>query len=153
MRHIKSYLARDHRDCDELLSAVEEAASTTCWTEAQSNANSLVSALSAHFAKEEQVLFPYFEGDDKTMAQVTAGLRAEHARMLSLARLLASATAWRDPRSVYDAAHSFYCVMVHHNENEERNLFTMSDELLGAQADRLIAQMEAVAGSVQGEQQ
>lgn len=152
MDSVKSYLTRDHRECDSLLADVEVAAHTRNWTEAERGANALLSAMSAHFAKEERVWFSYLEKHDSTMAAATADLRSEHSRMLALARLLASAAVWRDPQAVYDTSHSLYCIMVRHNENEERSMFARSSELADAQSARLIARMESVAGSTRARQ-
>jgi len=61
MENISTALTRDHRSCDNLIAAAEEAVEKHQWDEADSLFSDFVASMEHHLGKEEEVLFPALE--------------------------------------------------------------------------------------------
>jgi hypothetical protein len=147
MRNIKFFLSRAHRECGRLLAAIEDAARSQDWSQTESRAEALVSALAVQIASEEEVLFPCIDGGNRFPGPLSSKLRAQHAMMRVLSRQLTKGAAIRDARVVAEAAGELAKILRDHSNREESAIVPAVDTLRGVQADRLIANMEHVAES------
>ncbi|HTY99196.1 MAG TPA: hemerythrin domain-containing protein, partial [Rhodocyclaceae bacterium] len=96
MATLTSPLIAHHKYCDELYAEAEGAAHDGRWQECGDACGKLCREIEAHFATEEQVLFPAFEAATGMTSGPTQMMRFEHAQMRELLGDLATAEARRD---------------------------------------------------------
>ncbi|MDP1682322.1 MAG: hemerythrin domain-containing protein [Burkholderiales bacterium] len=145
MDRISSYLAPDHRHCDDYFSAAEEAALQGEWEAAAAQFNQFILAMQHHFVKEETVLFPAFEQCTRNARGPTEVMRMEHTQMRGLFQDLQQALASRDANAYAGAAETLLILMQQHNLKEEQMLYRMCDQMLAQESADLIARMSAIA--------
>src|SRR5512140_1769147 len=133
-----------HRHCDSLFVAAEESVRRGDWTAAPASSERLHRQMEAHFAAEEDLLFPAFEAATGMSGGPTAMMRHEHEQMRALLAQLAAACAARDGDSYSGVAETLLMLMQQHNMKEENILYPMCDQALGAEAERLCAKMSAM---------
>lgn len=143
MNTILDFLGSDHRACDGLFAAAEEAAASKNWSGARSLFSQFYRAMSRHFAMEEEVLFPGFETKTGNTMGPTQVMRAEHEQMRSLMREMDEALVANDELRFLGLSETFNMLMQQHNLKEENVLYPMSDRALAAERDTLIRQMDA----------
>jgi iron-sulfur cluster repair protein YtfE (RIC family) len=90
--------------------------------------------IGAHFATEEQVLFPAFEAVSGSRMGPTQMMRLEHAQMNTLMAQLDHAVTARDADGFAGTAETLLILMQQHNMKEENILYPMCDEALVGQA-------------------
>ncbi len=144
MGTISSYLAADHRHCDDLFAAAEEDAAKGAWEAAANGFAGLLDAMGRHFAMEEEVLFPAFEQATGSSAGPTQVMRSEHQQMREVLGRMAAAVAGRDADGYSGLSETLLILMQQHNIKEEQILYPMSDRALGAEREQLVQRMEAV---------
>lgn len=133
-----------HRHCDSLFVAAEESVRRGDWTAATASFERLHGQMEAHFAAEEDLLFPAFEAATGMSGGPTAMMRHEHEQMRALLAQLAAACAARDGDSYSGVAETLLMLMQQHNMKEENILYPMCDRALGAEAEALGAKMGAL---------
>ncbi|MEK7436721.1 MAG: hemerythrin domain-containing protein [Pseudomonadota bacterium] len=133
-----------HRHCDDLFVAAEEAAQRADWTAAGPAFERFHGQMKAHFEAEENLLFPAFEAATGMSAGPTQMMRHEHEQMRGLLAQLAAACEARDGEAYAGAAETLLMLMQQHNMKEENILYPMCDQALGAEAERLGADMDAL---------
>jgi hemerythrin-like domain-containing protein len=132
-----------HRHCDDLFVAAEESAQRGDWTAAAPAFERFQDQMKAHFAAEENLLFPAFEAATGMSAGPTQMMRHEHEQMRSLLLQLAVACEAHDGESYAGVAETLLMLMQQHNMKEENILYPMCDQALGAEAQRLGAKIGA----------
>jgi len=131
-----------HRHCDDLFVAAEASAQSGDWAAATPAFERFHAQMMAHFAAEEDMLFPAFEAATGMSAGPTQMMRHEHEQMRGLLAQLAAACVARDGEVYAGAAETLLMLMQQHNMKEENILYPMCDQALGAEAERLAAKMD-----------
>ena len=122
-----------HKHCDELFAAAEEDAQRGRWSECLSHFRRFRCEIEAHFATEEQLLFPAFEAVTGMVAGPSQVMRFEHAQMRDLLARMESAVAARDAGEFAGSAETLLILMQQHNMKEENILYPMCERTLAGQ--------------------
>ncbi|WP_354686123.1 hemerythrin domain-containing protein [Cupriavidus necator] len=118
-------LMRQHRDCDDALARLEDAARAGNWNQAAGALALLEAALEGNFNAEEARLFPAFEQATGIAGGPTAVMRREHDEVRAL---LANAREWlslRDGNALAAEIDTLVVLLQQHNVKEENVLFPM----------------------------
>jgi iron-sulfur cluster repair protein YtfE (RIC family) len=147
MDNLTQPLHDHHKHCDDLFAAAEEAAQDRRWPECQRLFERFRGEIEAHFATEEQVLFPAFELASGMVAGPSQVMRFEHAQMRDLMARMEQAAARRDGNEFSGSAETLLILMQQHNMKEENILYPMCERTLAGQAlpvgPGLLARVEA----------
>ena len=143
MKTIAEFMTADHKACDEVFAAAETATLTDDWSEAETSFNAFRDDMAHHFAMEEDALFP---------ALVSAGgpsgpvhmMRMEHTQVRGLLDQMAAALAAKDAQEYGGLSETLLMVMQQHNLKEEQILYPIADQILAAQREALLGQMQAI---------
>lgn len=139
MPSIETFMAQDHKACDERFARAEAAASAGDWNTAAREFAAFRAAMERHFGMEEDVLFAAFEDRTGMTGGPTAMMRAEHEQMREVLQTLADAVEAQATDEYLGEAETLNVLMQQHNIKEEQVLYRMMDEHLGADADALLA--------------
>lgn len=93
---------------------------------------------------EEEVLFAAVESARGGPMGPTQQMRLEHLDMRDLAQEMADAAARRDVEGFSGAADTMRVLMQQHNMKEERVLYPMAEQILGADAARALVDMQRI---------
>lgn len=145
MSTILDFLGSDHGACDDLFASAEAAVAQNNWDSARSLFERFQAAMAHHLAMEEEVLFPAFEARTGMSSGPTQVMRMEHEQMRGLLRDMAGAAAAADQHDFLGLSETLNMLMQQHNLKEENMLYPMSDQVLSADRDALIRNMEALA--------
>lgn len=141
MHGIKALMTDDHRSCDDLLAAVEQAVAALDWNMAKDELVRFRVALFAHFDAEEALLFPRFEQRTGMYQGPTQVMRGEHLQMRQLLAAAETAIALRDADDYAGNAETLLIMMQQHNVKEENILYPMCDQQLADELDQLLPQL------------
>ena len=131
-------LMRDHhKRCDAEFVDAEEALRRGCWAAGRSLLESFGRDLESHFAAEEEILFPAFEGATGMREGPTQMMRYEHSQVRNLLAQMVAAAAAEDRDEFAGAAETLLVLMQQHNAKEEHILYRMCDSALDADAATL----------------
>ena len=119
-----------HKRCDELFAAAELAASKARWVDCRQAFEAFRHEMAAHFATEEEVLFPAFEAESGSLSGPTRMMRLEHAQMNSLIAEAGQAAVAADANGFFGALETLLILMQQHNMKEENILYPMCDRAL-----------------------
>jgi iron-sulfur cluster repair protein YtfE (RIC family) len=144
MPTISQYLTADHRHCDALMDAAERDAAAHRWDDAAESIHQFARCLGLHLAREEQVLFPAIEGVTGTDTGPTRMMRVEHESMLDLVSELQEAVGDRDGERLRGGIDTLLILLQQHNLKEERILYPLAEQLLGA-GEEVVLAMQRVA--------
>ena len=150
MDAITDFMAGDHRACDALLVAVEQAIARGAWEVARDEFRHFHDAMLHHFAAEESVLFPLFEQCTGMYRGPTQVMRGEHAQVRQLLAAAESALAERNADDYAGTCETLLIMMQQHNVKEENVLYPMCDQHL---ADRLDALLPELQKQIAGEEE
>ena len=138
-------LLQHHKHCDDLFATVESLADAGKWPECAAAQQRFCVEMAAHFATEEQTLFPAFEAATGSAMGPTQVMRMEHAQMTSLLDAMTHAVAAQDAVGLGGNAETLLIMMQQHNMKEENILYPMCDRALSVQplalADDLAARV------------
>jgi len=123
-------LSAQHRACDALIIATEQAAHGGDWPAACEAARRFVEQTQAHLAFEEQTLFPALEAASPMAAGPVGVMRLEHAQMRELFDELIEATRRADEPALADCINTLLMLMRQHNAKEENVLYPLADRSL-----------------------
>ncbi len=143
MATIKEYLTTDHRKCDELFAAMEDAA-TQSLQDAKEAYEAFVAETERHFQMEERVMFLEFENKTGMTEGPTAMMRHEHAQMRSLMKQMGEALEAGNKDKFFGLAETLMILMQQHNMKEEQMLYSMAQQHLSAESDRIVDMMESM---------
>jgi len=139
MASIETFMAQDHKACDEHFAQAEAAVGAGDWATAASAFEVFHKAMARHFEMEESVLFSAFEDRTGMAGGPTMVMREEHEQMRGVLAALADAVAAQDADEYLGQAETLNVLMQQHNIKEEQVLYRMMDEHLAAEADTLLA--------------
>jgi hemerythrin-like domain-containing protein len=121
-----------HRHCDTKFVAAEEAMRRGRWAAGRALLEDFGHDLDAHFAAEEDILFPAFEGATGMREGPTQVMRYEHGQVRDLLAQMIAAAAAEDGDEFAGAAETLLVLMQQHNAKEEHILYPMCDSALDA---------------------
>ena len=119
-----------HKHCDDLFAAAEAAVNEHRWADGNAAHDRFQAEMLAHFATEEDVLFPAFEAASGMTGGPTQMMRFEHAQMRALLGALATTVAAGDGDGFGGTAETLLILMQQHNMKEENILYPMCDRAL-----------------------
>ncbi|HRX71551.1 MAG: hemerythrin domain-containing protein [Candidatus Competibacteraceae bacterium] len=131
MGQVTTFMSDDHRHCDHLFAAAEDAAAHGDLSACRTRFQEFQSAMERHFTMEEQALFPAFEDATGNNMGPTRVMRLEHQQMREVLAALAEALAADDLDEYLGQAETLLILMQQHNIKEEQMLYPMSDRALG----------------------
>jgi len=143
MATIKEYLTTDHRRCDEIFASMEEKASKSL-NDAKEMTQEFIQATERHFQMEERVMFLEFEQKTGMTQGPTAMMRQEHAQMRALMSDLLGAIEADNKDKFFGLTETLMILMQQHNMKEEQMLYTMAQQHLSADSDRIVAMMDSI---------
>jgi len=143
MSTIKEYLTADHRQCDELFASMEEAASSSL-QDAKEITKKFIDASERHFQMEERVMFAEFEQKTGMTQGPTAMMRHEHEQMRGLMKQLLDAIEEDNKDRFFGTTETLMILLQQHNMKEEQMLYTMAQQHLSAQSDRIVDMMDSM---------
>jgi uncharacterized protein (DUF2249 family) len=136
---ISELMEADHRRCDALYAAAEEAAREGELPAMRERFSEFALGMRRHFEMEEQCLFPEFDGRMGHRGQgPTAVMREEHAQMRGLLDQMALAAEEGDPEALAGAGETLLILMEQHNFKEEEMLYAMMDQVCGRDATPIL---------------
>ncbi len=139
MASIETFMAQDHKACDERFAQAEAAVGAGDWATARSEFEAFHKAMAHHFEMEESVLFSAFEDRTGMSGGPTMVMREEHEQMRGVLATLAEAVAAQDADEYLGQAETLNVLMQQHNLKEEQVLYRMMDEHLAGEAEALLA--------------
>jgi iron-sulfur cluster repair protein YtfE (RIC family) len=119
-----------HKHCDDLFAAAELAASKGRWVECREAYGAFRREMAAHFATEEEVLFPAFEARSGSQGGPTQMMRLEHGQMNTLMSAGEHAADAADANGFFGTLDTLLIMMQQHNMKEENILYPMCDRAL-----------------------
>ena len=143
MSTIKEYLTNDHRRCDEIFASMEELASNSL-SDAKEITQKFIEASEHHFQMEERVMFAEFEQKTGMTEGPTAMMRHEHIQMRGLMKQLMEALESDNKDKFFGTSETLMILMQQHNMKEEQMLYTMAQQHLSAESDRIIDMMDSM---------
>lgn len=143
MSTIKEYLTNDHRRCDEIFASMEEVANKSL-LEAKTITQEFIDASEHHFQMEERVMFPEFEQKTGMTEGPTAMMRHEHTQMRALMKQLMEALESGNKDKYFGSSETLMILMQQHNMKEEQMLYTMAQQHLSAESDRIVDMMDSM---------
>ena len=144
MSAIAEFLAAEHRCCDEIFTAAEEAAQSGDLARCRADFQQFQTAMERHFQKEEEGLFPAFEEASGMFMGPTRVMRLEHQQMRETFAEMNNALASGDLEEFLGQAETLLILMQQHNIKEEQMLYPMCDRALGSAAGAVIQAMQAL---------
>lgn len=144
---IRSLMTDDHRHCDGLFAAAESALDSGPADSARRAMENFRLALLAHFAAEEETLFPAFEARTGITNGPTAVMRMEHAQMRSLLDAMTQSLSKGDGNTCLAHADTLLILMQQHNLKEENVLYPMCDQHLDDDLPALLHTLARQIGS------
>jgi len=143
MGNIKEYLSADHSSCDELFAKMEDAVADSI-NNAKEAYETFANATERHFQMEERVMFVEFEQKTGMVAGPTEMMRQEHMQMRNLIKEMAIAIELKDKDKFFGNSETLMILMQQHNMKEEQMLYTMAQQHLSAESERIIAMMDSM---------
>ena len=143
---LSTLFSEHHVACDTAFADAEAAGVDGQWADAGPALQRFDAMMTAHFAAEEQTLFPAFEAKTGMTQGPTMVMRLEHEHMRALLPRLSRALTVKDATEFAGAAETLLVLMQQHNLKEERMLYPMCDRALDGDATVLSAcgaQLEA----------
>ncbi|WP_018604384.1 hemerythrin domain-containing protein [Uliginosibacterium gangwonense] len=135
------YLMADHRACDEHLGALRRHANAGDWGAAQQAFATLQHDLLAHFAAEEEILFPAFETRTGMRNGPTRVMRMEHEEVRFLLEDLTEALSTQDAEAIRGHGEALLILLQQHNMKEENILYPASRDAVGGDLASLSEQI------------
>ena len=139
---IRDILTDDHRHCDDLFAAAEQAAGQNDPMGAKAAFQQFRQAMQAHFTTEEGTLFPAFEERTGMRMGPTQVMRMEHAQMLSLMQEAVQALDDGRAEDFLGQCETLLIMMQQHNMKEENMLYPMCDQHLSAELPAILERLE-----------
>ncbi len=140
---IKEYLSKEHQHCDNLFAMAEEKIAEGDWNTGSLFFNDFYNALTLHFQKEEELLFPAFEQVSGNECGPTKIMLSEHAQFRTMIDQLKENVASTDQEGYMGNSETLFMLMQQHNAKEEQMLYTMADQLI-PDTESLINKMEEI---------
>jgi len=140
---LAEFFMQDHRDCDARWADVEELLDTDDIEMARSAWQKYAASMKRHLAMEEEVLFPAF---DARSGMAGGGpvmvMKMEHQQMLGLLEQIGAAMEAGNAEDAMDIGDTLLMLIQQHNVKEEGMLYPMAENVLAADWEDLVAQLE-----------
>ena len=143
MSTIKEYLTNDHRKCDEIFAQMEAKASSSL-ADAKEIAEEFIADMERHFQMEERVMFLEFETKTGMTQGPTAMMRQEHTQMRGLMSQMLEAIETENRDKFFGLTETLMILLQQHNMKEEQMLYTMAQQHLSAESDRIVEMMDSL---------
>lgn len=143
MPTIQHLMTDDHRRCDDLFVAVEQALLSKNWELARQTFAQFQGITLQHFEAEETCLFPAFEAQTGMHQGPTQMMRHEHVQLRQLMQTAAQALQAQDADAYAGEAETLLIMLQQHNLKEENILYPMCDQHLSPQASALLPRLQA----------
>lgn len=143
MENISSTLGREHRHCDDLLAATENAVQRGDWRAARQHFDDFVRHLRDHLGKEEEVLFPAIERKTGSSQGPTQVMRMEHEDMRGQLHSMAEDLDRKDGGHFLGLAETLLLLIQQHNLKEEGILYPLADQALADELEEVLARLAA----------
>ncbi len=140
MSTIKEYLSQDHSRCDELFANMEDAVADSI-DSSKDAYEVFAEATERHFQMEERVMFLEFEQKTGMTQGPTEMMRQEHTQMRALLTEMGKAIDSKDKDKFFGNSETLMILMQQHNMKEEQMLYTMAQQHLSAESDRIVDMM------------
>lgn len=137
MDSISNVFADDHRHCDEVFVAIEQAVAKGDWARAKIAVGEFVRHMERHFGIEEDQLFPALQHASLGAQGPVQVMLMEHEQMRGLFARLQTTVEQQDKQAALDASETLLMIMQQHNMKEEGILYPMADQLLAAKSSEL----------------
>jgi hemerythrin-like domain-containing protein len=134
MSNLTDPLHEHHKHCDDLFAGAESAAHDGDWGVCAGAFTRFRDELEAHFATEEQVLFPAFEDATGMAGGPTQVMRYEHAQMRELIAQMGVALDQKNKDAFAGESETLLILMQQHNMKEENILYPMCNRTLTPQS-------------------
>lgn len=138
---LADYFTEDHRQCDQLFLAVEQAAEARDWAGIGQRAQAFCDRLERHFLMEEEDLFPAFEDVTGMHFGPTQIMRMEHQQMRQLLVELQESVQDQDADAVLGVTETLLMLMQQHNAKEEGMLYPMAERALGEEGQAMLERL------------
>ena len=135
---ILEFMRDDHRLCDEVYSAAENALSANDREKASTLFDQFYQMTNHHFDMEERELFITFEKRTGMMGGPTQMMRYEHQQLRSLLESMKSALNENRVNDFFGIGESMMIMLQQHNMKEEQMLYPMIDRALESDAELMI---------------
>ena len=127
---ISNHMKAEHRECDTLFAAAEEAIALGEWAEAHERFLHFANETLKHFKEEEEALFPAFESATGMAQGPTQVMGYEHEQVRGLIGNMAEAIEKSDKDAALSIAESMMILLQQHNMKEDQMLYAMCDRQL-----------------------
>ena len=137
MTTISEFMQHNHRQCDELYAAAEEAVANEDWEAATAGWQAFTTELNTHITeREEGQLFPALEAANGPPGPI-AVMRGEHEQMRALVVQMNEALAAQDQPQFLGLGETLMMLTQQHNMKEENILYPIMDQCIASEADNL----------------
>lgn len=137
MTNICEIMQHNHRHCDQLYAAAEEAVAAQSWPEAEQAWRAFVEEFDAHITvKEEGCLFPALEAANGPPGPI-AMMRMEHEQMRALLAQMSDALSAREQQQFLGLGETLMMLTQQHNMKEENILYPIMDQCIPERAGEL----------------
>lgn len=144
MTTISQFMSDQHRHCDDLFAAAENAAGEGDWPSCARQFKQFADGMERHFRMEENVLFPAFEQETGMTMGPTEVMRNEHIQMREVLKQLTQAVEQKNQDAYLGHSETMLILMQQHNLKEESVLYPMTDRSLGENGEEIISRMTAL---------
>jgi len=137
MTTISTFMQHNHRQCDELYAAAEEAVANQEWAAANAGWLAFTSELNTHITdREEGQLFPALEAANGPAGPI-AMMRMEHEQMRALVAQMNDALAAQEQQRFLGLGETLMMLTQQHNMKEENILYPIMDQIIAGEAENL----------------
>jgi len=143
MSTIKEYLSQDHSRCDTLFASMEDAVADSI-DDAKEAYELFAGETERHFQMEERIMFEEFETKTGMTQGPTAMMRQEHTQMRSLLAEMGVAIENKNKDKFFGNSETLMILMQQHNMKEEQMLYTMAQQHLSEESDRIVEMMDSM---------
>ncbi|MEW8423583.1 MAG: hemerythrin domain-containing protein [Candidatus Thiodiazotropha sp.] len=130
MKTINDSTIKDHRRCDEIFVAMEQAIMQHSWPEAEQLCRDFTLAMEHHFKIEEELLFPLLLKATAAAREPVNAMLMEHAHMRHLILQLTDLLYNMSTTLSAGYVETLFVTMQQHNMKEESILYPMADKVV-----------------------
>jgi hemerythrin superfamily protein len=147
MQKSDNWLVHDHRKYEAALRDCEIAAGAGDWDDAVKLFYDFVDDLKLHMRMEDEVVYPFIREEVGDPDDEIGELVEEHETLVRLLTDLATIIRHNDFDHFEESLSPLYKAIVEHNSHEEEVLSRMGSESLLTQRDKILHQLDVMAGS------
>ena len=137
MTTISAFMQHNHRQCDALYAAAEEAVANQDWAAANAGWLAFTSELNTHITdREEGRLFPALEAANGPAGPI-AMMRMEHEQIRALVAQINDALAAQEQQRFLGLGETLMMLTQQHNMKEENILYPIMDQIIAGEAENL----------------